>query len=153
MHKFFTLVGSPSLSFRVSQLSALTTTACSVRCLSASSSVQVELGNDSKPKPNPKPYSAIPGPLKLPYIGTVWNFVLPWNWGKPLLSLQMERAKKYGKIYREHVPFFGDVVFLLDPNDAQKFFRAQGKYPKRVPFDMWKEAREEMQIDVGLLLS
>ena len=111
---------------------------------------QVQPRHEPPAAAEPKPYSAIPGPLKLPYLGTAWSFVLPWNWGKSILTMHRERAKKYGKIYREHFPSIGDAVMLLDADDAQKFFRAQGKYPKRIPFDVWIRSKKDLQIDLGL---
>ena len=101
-----------------------------------------------------KPYAAIPGPLKLPLLGTIWDLILfPWNWRKPMHKLYLERVKKYGTIYRENLPVFGDIVLTHDPNDVQKFFRAEGKYPTRIPFTMWIHARKELNMEMGVLLS
>ena len=103
----------------------------------------------------PKPYAAIPGPLKLPLLGTIWDLILfPWNWRKPLLTLQLERAKKYGAAtYRENWPGFGDMIMTHDPNDVRRFFLAEGKYPIRIPTPMWVQARKELGIEMGIFLS
>lgn len=101
-----------------------------------------------------KPYAAIPGPLKLPVLGTLWDLILfPWNWRKPTRILQLKRMKKYGVIYRENLPVLGEIIVVHDPIDVQRFSGAEGRYPTRIPLSMWIHAKKELKMEMGVLLS
>jgi len=49
-----------------------------------------------------------------------------------------------GAIYRDAVTFGipSGVVHIIDPDDFEKVFRAEGKYPRRPPIDAWLEYRK-----------
>ena len=103
---------------------------------------------------NPKPFSSLPGRLRLPFLGSLWDMILlPWNWGKPIHVLQLERMKKYGKIYRERFPVYGEIVVVHQPRDVQTFFQAEGKNPKRLPLEMLVKARKDMDVELGVSFS
>ena len=69
--------------------------------------------------------------------------------------MQLERRRKYGKIYRETLPGLGDAIMLHDANDVQTMCAAEGKYPARIPIPMWVQARSELQGlgEIGMFLS
>lgn len=75
----------------------------------------------------------IPGPLSLPGIGTLYQYLpligsykfdrLHWNGFKKL--------KKYGPVVREQMVPGVNVVWLFKPEDIEVMFRSEGKYPQR----------------------
>ena len=100
---------------------------------------------DATAHTKPKPFSSLPGRLRLPFLGSLWDMILlPWNWSKPIHVLQLERMKKYGQIYREKFPVYGEMVVAHQPSDVENFFRAEGKNPKRLPLEMLIQARKDM---------
>ena len=70
-----------------------------------------------------------------------------------MITLQLERANKYGATYRENLPGFGDIIVTSDPIHVQMFFRAEGKYPMRIPTFMWVQAKKELGMEMGIFLS
>ena len=46
-----------------------------------------------------------------------------------------------------------EMVIVHDPVDIEKMFRAEGKYPSRVPFLPWIQARNESKLGLGVFLS
>ena len=96
-----------------------------------------------------KPFSDIPGPLRLPVIGTSWTFFVGAK-GQPLekrfLDFQAEFVKKYGKIFRAQIPGL-KVVAITDPADVAKLLRSEPKYPQRLEFpilDYYREKRKKI---------
>ena len=96
-----------------------------------------------------KPFSNIPGPLRLPVIGTVWTFFVGAKGQPPekrFLDLQAENVKKYGKIVREQRPGM-EVVSIADPGDVAKLLRSEPKYPQRLEdaiLDYYPEKRKKI---------
>ena len=104
------------------------------------------------PSTEGKPFSEIPGPRRLPFVGSSLSFLLEVG-KKPILQLQKELMEKYGMIYRIKVPTIPELVMIHDPQDIEVMFRAEGKYPSRVPFQVWKQARDELKMEMAVLLS
>ena len=69
-----------------------------------------------------KSYQEIPEVRGLPLIGT-WLDYLLMKKGTSQLDLCADRVKTYGSIFREHLPFIGEVVFTVSPEDFEKVFK------------------------------
>jgi hypothetical protein len=100
-----------------------------------------------------KPFSAIPSPKRIPLIGMSRDFMKL----SPALIVNTiyERVEKLGKIYREKLsPGLPEWVFVLDPEDVAKVFRADGRSPKRLPLlSDWKNVRKELNMPTALVLA
>ena len=100
-----------------------------------------------------RPFEAIPKTTSLPLIGSMWEFLLPRTWNKPLYQLQFERMYKYGAIYRDSIPIMSEYVMVHRPEDVEEVFRkGEGRYPSRFSFLPWKKVREELGVGMGMLL-
>ena len=92
-----------------------------------------------------KPFSDIPGPLRLPVVGTAWTFFVGTK-GRPLekrfLDSQAENVKKYGKIFREQLPGV-KIISIAEPADVAKLLRSEPKYPQRLKFPIFDYYREK----------
>ena len=104
------------------------------------------------PPTEAKPFSEIPGPRRLPLVGGALSFFLEVG-KKPIIQLQKEWMEKYGMIYRVKVPTIPESIMIHDPQDIEVMFRAEGKYPSRVPFQVLKQARDELKMEMAVLLS
>ena len=69
-----------------------------------------------------KPYEEIPKIKGLPLVGTFLDYLLMKK-GTSQLDLCADRVKIYGSIFRENLPFIGEVVFTASPEDFEKVFK------------------------------
>ena len=96
-----------------------------------------------------KAFKDLPGPIRLPVIGTSWVPFLGMRrepLGKLLLTLQKDGVNKYGKIFRIDLPGM-KAVQLANPCDVAKVLRSEPKYPRRfgLPiFDFYLEKRKKI---------
>ena len=104
------------------------------------------------PSTEAKPFSEIPGPRRLPLVGSTLSFLLEVG-KKPIYQAQKEWMEKYGNVYRIKVPTLPELIMIHDPQDIEVMFRAEGKYPSRAPFQAWKQARDELKMEMAVLLS
>lgn len=99
-----------------------------------------------------KPFSAIPTPKRIPLIGMSRDF-MKFSPAETVRNVR-QRVEELGKIYREKlVPGLPEFVFVLDPEDVAKVFRADGRHPQRFPISEWTTVRKELNIPIGLFLS
>ncbi|CAG0914444.1 unnamed protein product [Notodromas monacha] len=81
-----------------------------------------------------KRFNEIPGPVCLPFIGTMWE-MLPIIGNRPDLSRRhvnlMEGIEKYGPVFKVRIPFMGDMVILSEPEDFETMRWYEEKYPSR----------------------
>ncbi|XP_046574217.1 1,25-dihydroxyvitamin D(3) 24-hydroxylase, mitochondrial-like [Haliotis rubra] len=96
-----------------------------------------------------KPFSALPGPRGLPFIGTLFHTLR--NSSRLHESIQ-DRHKTYGPIFREKLGVL-DAVFLMDVDAVESLLRQDGKYPSRMQVDIWHEYRNITGLGKGLLLN
>ena len=99
-----------------------------------------------------KPFSAIPSPKRIPLIGMSRDF-MKFSPAETVRNVH-QRVEELGKIYREKViPGLPEFVFVLDPEDVAKVFRADGRHPRRFPISEWTTVKKELNIPIGLFLS
>ena len=81
-----------------------------------------------------KPYEKIPKVKGFPLIGTLLDY-LTMKKGTTQIDLFADRIKTYGSIYREQLPFGGEVLFTACPEDFEKVFKDEerGVFKKRMP--------------------
>ena len=99
-----------------------------------------------------KPFDAIPSPKRIPLIGISRDFT---KFSPSKISFFVrERVEQLGKLYREKmVPGAPEFLFVLDPDDVAKVFRADGRHPRRFPFTDWIDIRKELNVPNGLFLA
>lgn len=96
-----------------------------------------------------KPFSAIPGPFALPFLGSVQKipmYVMDETWHEGLFK----SYEHYGPIYRESIGG-QHFVFLNDVDGVEKLHRQEGKYPRRVIMYPWRRWRDEHDLSRGIL--
>ena len=105
-----------------------------------------------------KAFCEIPGPKpSLPGIGTswiYWKFLSSKSYDiTKLHEANLDKFKKYGPIAKEEFQWGKPIVHLFDPNDFEKVFRNQGKYPNRPPNEFvrfYRESRPDRYPGIGL---
>jgi len=106
-------------------------------------SAATEIGDDG----GVRPFEDIPEPRK--NLRFLLNFYVKTEGFRKLYRLNDHLFAELGPIFKENI--FGDTqVHLIDPDDFQKVFRAEGKYPRRKIIDFWKEHRERRNHFLGL---
>ena len=96
-----------------------------------------------------KSLDEIPGPKGLPFIGTTLDYYR--NGGVSRFhEIDVQRKETYGPIYREKLGGIDSVV-IFDPEDVERVFRYEGKYPRRESaLPIWKKYKEEKQQKEGV---
>ena len=98
-----------------------------------------------------RPFEDIPGP-KRSLKSIVESYIKTEGFTKRY-KLHDRMFAKYGPIYKEEM-MGRPSVHLMDPNDFEKVFRAEGKYPRRPDlFDIWREHRKRRNFVLGIFLS
>ena len=98
-----------------------------------------------------QPITEIPAPPMLPFIGSLWDYIFGKGDHFTMThELQLERCRKYGKIYRER---FGSTnfVFIADPNAIERVMRAETAFPQKPVIKAWVEARVGLGYQGGIL--
>lgn len=97
-----------------------------------------------------KPFSEMPGPRGLPFVGNL--FSLPSQVKDDELLLRTSRMfEKYGPIYKvKFGPF--QMVNLSEVNAVEKVHRMEGKYPRRLTVGSWKAWRAEHNLKDGIII-
>ena len=98
-----------------------------------------------------RPFEEIPGPKKnlksmVELYFTTEGFVKGYKMNDLMFA-------KHGPIYKEE--FSGrPVVHIMDPDDFQIVFRADGKYPQRADvFGIWLDHRKRRNLSPGIFLA
>ena len=112
---------------------------------------QAEQESNGRDLSQPKAYKDIPGPKGYPLIGTALDYAGK-NMSK-LHAVMRSRYDKYGPIYREKLfPGMPEQVVILDPDDLEKVFRADGEWPNRPEGgEIFKKVRYEAGLQPGIL--
>lgn len=99
-----------------------------------------ELNIDGHVPDGVRPFEDIPGPNSLQYMLEFHRVSEGFTKGYRLLDIFFA---KYGPIFKENVLVQGSqTVHVTDPDDFERIFRAEGKYPQRPPIDIWVEYRK-----------
>ena len=99
-----------------------------------------------------KPFDAIPAYEKIPLLGISRDFT-KFSPSKAVQFIEM-RVGQLGKIFREKsAPGLPEFVFVVDPEDVAKVFRADGRHPRRFQIKEWTDVRKELDIPLGLFLA
>lgn len=79
-----------------------------------------------------KPYQEIPKVKGLPLVGSLLDY-FTLKKGTTQLDLITARVAKYGSLYREQIPLFGEMLFTKNPDDFEKVLKDEerGSFPKR----------------------
>ena len=83
---------------------------------------------------NHKQLEDIPGPRKLPLLGSLLDLLL-YKGGLPKgrIYVPQNRVRVYGKIYKESFGSQALSVHIADPKDVELVLRSESSYPKKVP--------------------
>ena len=96
-----------------------------------------------------RPFEDIPGPKKS--LKSIVEFYVKTEGLTKAYKQNQRFFAKYGAIYKDNM--LGQTfVHTMDPNDFEKVFRAEGKYPRRPLVEVWKEHRKRRNYFPGLLL-
>ncbi|GJQ70311.1 putative cytochrome p450 [Trypoxylus dichotomus] len=82
---------------------------------------------------NIKKFDEIPGPISIPIIGTLHNYlpiIGPYQFDR-LHHNGFKKLSRYGSIVREEMVPKVNIVWLFKPEDIETLFRTEGKYPQR----------------------
>ena len=86
-----------------------------------------------------RPFEDIPGPKKT--FKSMVEFYRDSEGLTKLFNLNEGLFARYGPIFKENT--LGQTqVHVMDPDDVEKVFRAEGKYPRRPLVDVWVEHRK-----------
>ncbi|KAI0213553.1 Cytochrome P450 10 [Lamellibrachia satsuma] len=100
-----------------------------------------------------KPFSEMPGPKGLPYIGTLWEYMkrngLKFN---KMFQVMEMRAKAHGSIYKENIGVMTSVV-VSDPSEYAKVMRGEGRCPHRIELDPMVHYRMKRGMSLGAINS
>ena len=115
--------------------------------LAGSAKVENEQGHRGK---GAKPFEDIPGP-KAGFRTFMKFYKVTEGFTKGYKMVDRLFAE-YGPIYKQYL--FGiPLVHVVDPNDVERVFRADGKYPMRPPMLAWIEHRKRRDHFPGVFLS
>lgn len=79
-----------------------------------------------------QPYSAIPGPVSFPLIGTAWTYKTGVYRVHQYHEVLRALFHKYGPVVRERLAGT-TIVHLFDPDDVKLVHQNEGKYPEVPP--------------------
>ena len=110
-----------------------------------------DLGDSADVHDRIRPFEEIPGPktglkFMVDSYSKTEGFTKAYKLSEILFA-------EHGPIYKESMILGKPVVHLTDPEDFEKVFRAEGKYPRRPPIDIWIEYRKRRKLFTGLFLS
>ncbi|KAJ9574193.1 hypothetical protein L9F63_008449 [Diploptera punctata] len=116
-----------------------------------------QLASDVATNPiNARPFNEIPGPKSLPVIGTLWKYLpLIGEYSFDRLHHNgFKKLKKFGPVVREEIVPGENVIWIFNPDDIEKVFRNEGRYPERrshLALQKYRLDRPEIYNTGGLL--
>ena len=108
--------------------------------------IDSETLNDGKPLP----FDRIPGPRGK--LTTAVNFYRHSEGFRKFHKLTLKLFKEYGPIFKEDVTEKTPVVHIMEPEDFETVYRAEGKYPKRTNVDFVVKYNQSRGLPIGMAL-
>ena len=106
-----------------------------------------------------RPYEEIPQPKMKFNLESILGFYQAYKMTEGFTKAYKITTMMYGwmgPIYRESFAMgipSGRMVHVMDPDDFEKVFRAEGKYPRRPTIDFWVEQRKRRNRSPGVITS
>ncbi|KAJ8042270.1 Cytochrome P450 10 [Holothuria leucospilota] len=97
-----------------------------------------------------KPYEEVPGPVGLPFIGSLLDYVGngPYSMKKMHLAI-IDRFRQYGPIFKETL--VGSThVHIIEPHDVKELIRLEGVTPRRITLDPMVAYRKLRKRNIGM---
>ena len=102
-------------------------------------------------KPQIKSLDEIPGPKPIPILGSAYKvFLSSKPIGKRVLELQLKNFKDFGPIVRSTAPGGSAVLGIYNPSDAEKIYRCEPKFPKRIISPLFSYYRQTRKKKAGV---
>jgi len=98
-----------------------------------------------------RPFEEIPGPKA--GLKSIVDFYTKTEGFTKGFKLTDRRFDEYGPIFKQFMINGAAMVHVIDPDDFEKVFRAEGKYPRRPPMDIWVEHRKRRNHFPGVFMS
>ena len=96
-----------------------------------------------------RPFEDMPGPKKS--LKSIVNVYRKSEGLTKSYKLSQSLFAKYGPIFKENMLGF-NAVHIMDPDDFERVFRAEGKYPRRPVIDALVEHRERRNYSRGIII-
>nr|XP_017019367.1 ecdysone 20-monooxygenase isoform X2 [Drosophila kikkawai] len=98
----------------------------------------------------------IPGPQRIPFLGTKWIFLVFFRRYKmtKLHEVYADLNRQYGDIVLEVMPSNVPIVHLYNREDLEKVLKYPSKYPFRPPTEiivMYRQSRPDRYASVGIV--
>ena len=95
-----------------------------------------------------RPFNDIPA-LETGLTSTIRYFRETEGFTK-VFKLSNQLFTKHGPIFKEDSFFGSPAVHIIDPEDFEKVFRSEGRYPRRPPMEIWIEHRKRRDYFPGV---
>ena len=96
-----------------------------------------------------RPFEDMPGPKKS--FKSIVNLYRKSEGLTKGYKVNQSFFAQYGPIYKENMLGF-NAVHITDPDDYERVFRAEGKYPRRPLIDAWLQHRKRRNYFPGIIL-
>ena len=96
-----------------------------------------------------RPFEDIPGPKK--NFRSIVEFYRKTKGLRRFYKMNQSLFAEHGPIFKNNI-LGQTMVHITDPDDFEKVFRAEGKFPRRPPVDIWVEHRKRRNYFPGIIL-
>nr|UOW66135.1 cytochrome P450 302A1 [Rhopalosiphum padi] len=105
---------------------------------------------------NVKEFNEIPGPLSLPLVGTLYQYLPVFGKYKfdRLHYNGLAKLRQYGPVVREDIVPGVSIVWIFKPEDIETLYRKEGRYPERrshLALQKYRLSKPEVYNTGGLL--
>ena len=106
-----------------------------------------------------RPYDEIPQPKKMAFLEAIVGFYQAYKMTEGFTKTYKITSLMYGMLGPIYKELFAmgipsrRMIHIMDPNDFEKVFRAEGGYPRRPPIDIWIEYRTRRNRVPGIMTS
>ena len=110
------------------------------------SDVQYSEKNNVKCIDEAKPITHMPGPSK---VRTLWEVVLTNKYVGKRHALWSDRCAEFGPVYKEFL-LGQNAVTVSDPEAVGLIMRLEGRLPRRIVIDAWRQCRDHLGFSRGI---